>query len=46
MLLVYQGYDISEASNGNQAIHVLGNEHFNLIVSDILMSYNCQLWRR
>jgi DNA-binding NtrC family response regulator len=33
-----QGYDISEASNGNEAIHLLENEKFNLIVSDILMS--------
>ena len=33
-----EGYDISEASNGNEAIHLLGNEHFNLIISDVLMS--------
>jgi DNA-binding NtrC family response regulator len=33
-----QGYDISEASNGNEALHLLENEEFNLIVSDILMS--------
>jgi DNA-binding NtrC family response regulator len=33
-----QGYDISEASNGHEAIHLLENEEFKLIVSDILMS--------
>jgi DNA-binding NtrC family response regulator len=33
-----QRYDISEASNGSEAIRLLENEKFNLIVSDILMS--------
>ena len=31
------GFDVKEASDGEQAIAELGNDHFDLVISDVMM---------